>query len=55
MTEENNDLRKAESLEERLDHVAEELITVDSDDPPPSEEAAVEMLKVTRMPKPSAR
>ena len=34
ITEENNDPRKAESLEEQLDHAAEELITGDSDDPP---------------------
>lgn len=54
MTDENNAPRKAESLEERLDHAAEELITGDSDDPPLSEEAVVEMLKVTHMPKPSA-
>ncbi len=37
VTEENNDPRKAESLEEQLDHAAEELITGDSDDPPLSE------------------
>jgi hypothetical protein len=54
MTDENNAPRKAESLEERLDHVAEELITGDSADPPLSEEAVVEMLEVTHMPKPSA-
>jgi len=54
MTDENNDPRKVGSLEERLDHAAEELITGDSDDPPLSEEAVVEMLKVTHMPKPSA-
>jgi len=52
--EENNDPRKAESLEEQLDHAAEELITGDSDDPPLSEESVVEMLKVTHVPKPSA-
>jgi len=54
ITEENNDPRKAESLEEQLDHAVEELITGDSDDPPLSEEAVVEMLKVTHVPKPSA-
>jgi hypothetical protein len=54
ITKENNDPRKAESLEEQLDHVAEELITGDSDDPPLSEEAVVEMLKVTHVPKSSA-
>jgi len=50
MTDENSAPRKAETLEERLDHAAEELITGDSDDPPLSEEAVVEMLKVTHMP-----
>jgi len=54
MTDENNDPRKDASLEERLDRAAEELITGDSDDPPISEEAVVEMLRVTHMPKPSA-
>ena len=54
ITDENNDPRKTESLEERLDHAAEELITGDSDDPPLSEESVVEMLKVTHVPKPSA-
>jgi len=51
VTEENNDPRKAESLEEQVDHAAEELITGDSDDPPLTEEAVVEMLKVTHVPK----
>jgi len=41
----------AESLDERLDHAAEELITGDSDDPPLSEQAVVEMLGMTHMPK----
>jgi hypothetical protein len=36
----------ADSLDEELDHAAEELITGDSDDPPLSEEAVVEMLKM---------
>jgi hypothetical protein len=43
----NNDPRVAESLDEQLNHAAEELITGDSDDPPLSEEAAVEMLRMT--------
>jgi len=47
MTDESSDPRVAESLEEQLDHAAEELITGDSDDPPVSEEAVVEMLKST--------
>ena len=44
MTNANNDLRIAANLDEQLDHAAEELITGDSDDPPLSEEAVVEML-----------
>jgi len=54
MTDENNDPRKAESLEEHLDHAAEELITGDYDDPPLSEQTVPEMLRVTHMPKRSA-
>jgi hypothetical protein len=37
----------ADSLDEELDHAAEELITGDSDDPPLSEEAVVEILGMT--------
>jgi hypothetical protein len=48
MTEENNDPRVPERLEEQLDHAAEELITGDSDDPPLSEDAVVEMLRISR-------
>ena len=44
MTEGNNNTRIAESLEEQLDHAAEELITGDSDDPPLSEGSVMEML-----------
>jgi len=51
MTDQNNDPRVPESLEEQLDHAAEELITGDSDDPPLSEETVLEMLRVTHMPK----
>lgn len=51
MTAENNDPRMAESLEKQLDHAAEELITGDSDDPPVSEEAVLEMLRMTHLPK----
>jgi len=42
----NNDPRVAESLDEQPNHAAEELIG-DSDDPPLSEEAVVEMLRMT--------
>ena len=51
MTDENNDPRVPESLEEQLDHAAEGLITGDSDDPPPSEEAVLEMIRVLQVPK----
>ena len=51
MTAEDNDPRMAESLQEQLDHAAEELITGDLDDPPVSEEAVVEMLRMTHLPK----
>ena len=54
MTDANNDPRISESLEEQLDHAAEELITGDSDDPPLMEETVVEMLTVTHMIKRSA-
>ena len=47
----NNDLRTAESLDEQLDHAAEELITGDSDDPPLNEEAVLEMIRATHIPK----
>jgi len=43
-TDASNNHRLAESLDEQLNHAAEELITGDSDDPPLSEEAVVEML-----------
>ena len=39
MTDGSNNTRFAESLDDQLDHAAEELITGDSDDPPLSEEA----------------
>ena len=51
MTDEKSDPRVAESLAEQLEHAAEELITGDSDDPPLSEEAVVEMLRTTHMSK----
>ena len=47
MTNANDDPRIAASLEEQLDHAAEELITDDSDDPPLSEETVVEMIGMT--------
>jgi hypothetical protein len=47
MTNANDDPRIAASLEEQLDHAAEELITGDSDDPPLSEETVVEMIRMT--------
>ena len=47
----NNDSRPTESSDEQLDHAAEELITGDSDDPPLSEEAVMEMIRMTHVPK----
>ncbi len=47
MTDENNNPRIAENLDEQLNHAAEELITGDSDDPPLSEEAIEETLRMT--------
>jgi hypothetical protein len=47
----NSDPCRTESLDEQLDHAAEELITGDSDDPPLSEDAAVEMVRMTHLPK----
>ena len=47
MSDENNDPRIPESLEERLDHAAEDLITGDSDDPPLNEETVAETLRMT--------
>jgi len=44
MTDGQNNTRIAESIEEQLDHAAEELITGDSDDPPLSEGSVMEML-----------
>jgi hypothetical protein len=46
MTDANNTPGRAESPEQQLNHATEELITGDSDDPPLSEEAIVEMLKM---------
>ena len=45
MRDANNAVR-AESLEDQLNHAAEELITGDSDDPPLSDRTVVDMLRV---------
>ena len=55
MANANDDPLIAASLEEKLDHAAEELITGDSDDPPLSEEAVVEMIRMTHQTKRSGR
>ena len=47
----NNDPRCAGSLDEKLDHAAEDLITDDSNDPPLSEEAVAEMLRMSQITK----
>jgi uncharacterized LabA/DUF88 family protein len=47
MLDANNTHHATESLDEQLDHAAEELITGDSDDPPLSEETVAEMLRVS--------
>jgi len=44
----NNDPCVVESLDEELNHAAQELITGDSDDSPLSEEAVAEMLRATQ-------
>jgi hypothetical protein len=44
MSDASDDPCSTQSLDEELDHAAEELITCDSDDPPLSEEAVLEML-----------
>ena len=49
MTDAKNNPRVTESLDEQLVDAAEELITGDSDDPPLSEEAVAEMLRVSRV------
>jgi cobalamin biosynthesis protein CobT len=45
MIDANKPPQNADSLEEKLNRAAEELITGDSDDPPLSEEAVVELLR----------
>ena len=55
MTNANDDPLIGLNLDERLYHAAEELITGDSDDPPLSEVAVVEMLKTTRVTKETGR
>ena len=54
MTNEKSDPRVAESLDEQLEHAADELITGDADDAPLSEETVLEMLRITHLPKRSA-
>jgi hypothetical protein len=44
MIDANDNLRRTESLDEQLDHAAEELITGDSDDPPLGEEVVADMI-----------
>jgi hypothetical protein len=46
MTDVNKIPYKADSLDERLIHASEELITGDSDDPPLSEEEVLDMLRL---------
>jgi hypothetical protein len=46
MKDVNDTSRNAASLEDQLSHAAEELITGDSDDPPLSEDAVMEMLRM---------
>jgi len=50
MADEKSVPRVADSLDEQLEHAAEELITGDSDDPPLSEEMVVDMLSMTHLP-----
>ena len=54
MTNANDDPRIGLNLDEQLYHAAEELITGDSDDPPLSEDAVVEMLRLSRLYKPNS-
>jgi len=50
MTEEISDPHISERFKEKADRAVEELITGDSDDPPISEEAVAEMLRMTHLP-----
>jgi hypothetical protein len=50
MTDANNNSHLGDSLDQRLNHAAEELITGDSDDPTLSEESVIEMLRMTHVP-----
>jgi hypothetical protein len=47
----NNDPCRAGSLDEKLEHAAEELIAGDSDDPPLCEEVLAEMLRMAKITK----
>ena len=49
MTDANNNPRIDESFGDELGHAAEELIAGDSDDPPRSKTAVVEMLRISRL------
>ena len=46
MTDVNDVPKKADSLEEQLNHASEELITGDSDDAPLSEKEVLDMLRL---------
>jgi hypothetical protein len=48
MIQTNRDIRTAQGFDDQLNHAAEELITGDSDDPPLSEDAVVELLRGVR-------
>jgi hypothetical protein len=50
----NDGPHQIESPDEQLDHAAEELITGDSDDPPLSGEAVLEMIQMAHPPKTSS-
>jgi len=49
MTNADHNPGVAENLDEELGHAAEELIAGDADDPPLSDEAITEMLRVSRL------
>jgi hypothetical protein len=52
MNDQDKDPRLGESLDEQLNHAAEELISGDSDDPPLSKEVVVEMVNNARAQRP---
>jgi hypothetical protein len=53
MCRSNLESRQTQSFDEQLAAAAQELIAGDSDDPPLSEEAIVEMVRMTHLPKAS--